>query len=70
MQPRRRNARPQSGLRGPRKAPSAKRGTVEVVEQIVVDTVEEVAPGVLVVKEYEIEGEAVVSPPKDGSEAV
>jgi hypothetical protein len=70
MQPRRRNARPQSGLRGPRKAPSAKGGSVEVVEHLVVDTVEEVAPGVLVVKEYEIEGEAVVTPPKGGSETV
>ena len=70
IQPRRRNARPESDVRAPRQTPPPKPDTVEVVERLVVDTVEEVAPGVLVVKEYEIEGEAVVTPAKGGNKAV
>ena len=66
MQPSRRKARPETG---PRNASLAKRDTIEVVEQLVVDTVEEVAPGILVVKEYEIEGEAVVTPAQGRSKA-
>jgi hypothetical protein len=41
-----------------------------VVERLVVDTIEQVAPGVLVVNEYEIEGEAVVSPAKGRNKTV
>jgi hypothetical protein len=57
-------------VRAPRQTPPPKRDTVEVVERLVVDTVEEVAPGVLIVKEYEIEGEAVVTPAEGGNKAV
>jgi hypothetical protein len=70
MQPTRRGVRTESGLRRPRKAPQRKRDSVEVVERFVVDTVEQVAPGVLVVNEYEIEGEAVVTPTNSRDNAV
>lgn len=50
--------------KSPTKAPTPGRDNVGVVERLVVDTVEEVAPGVLVVNEYEIEGGAVVTPAK------
>lgn len=70
MQPKRRGVRTESGLRRPRKAPQRKRDSVEVVERFVVDTVEQVAPGVLVVNEYEIEGEAVVTPTNSRDNAV
>ena len=54
----------------PTKAPTSGRDNVEVVERLVVDTVEEVAPGVLVVSEYEIEGGAAVSPAKGRNKTV
>jgi hypothetical protein len=63
-------AKSKARRKSPTKAPTTRRDNVEVVERLVVDTVEEVAPGVLVVNEYEIEGGAVVTPAKGRNKAV
>ena len=44
-----------------------KREAVNVTEHVVVDTVEEVAPGVLVVKEYDFDREVVAIPAEGGN---
>jgi hypothetical protein len=63
-------AKSKARRKSPRKAPTPGRDNVEVVERLVVDTVEEVAPGVLLVNEYEIEGEAVATPAKGRNKRV
>jgi hypothetical protein len=63
-------AKSEARRKSPTKAPTTGRDNVEVVERLVVDTVEEVAPGVLVVNEYEIEGGAVVTPAKGRNKTV